>query len=317
MKIAILGVWHVHAPDYTRTALAHGEVVGFFERNDALAEAFAAHFGLPRFATVEDLLASECEAVIVCSASRDHAEDMIAAARAGKHIFTEKVLALTDAECDAIEAAVNESGVTFVISLFQKYIGSRRAVKAVADSGELGKINYLRFRNCHTGSTANWLPTHFYNAEECGGGAMIDLGAHGMYLTHWILGMPVAATSAFTLACERADVAEKNTDHVEDNAVTVMTYENGAIAVNETGFVSANDPVVFEVHGENGYVRMEDGRVVKRTAATGGQAVEVTVEEGDPAPIIQFLTGNILPGCGMAEAKALTHMMVMAYDRKA
>lgn len=317
MKIAILGVWHVHAPDYTRTALAHGEVVGFFERNDALAEAFAAHFGLPRFATVEELLASECEAVIVCSASRDHAEDMIAAARAGKHIFTEKVLALTDAECDAIEAAVNESGVTFVISLFQKYIGSRRAVKTVADSGELGKINYLRFRNCHTGSAANWLPTHFYNAEECGGGAMIDLGAHGMYLTHWILGMPVAATSAFTLACERADVAEKNTDRVEDNAVTVMTYANGAIAVNETGFVSANDPVVFEVHGENGYVRMEDGRVVKRTASTGGQEVEVTVEEGDPAPIIQFLTGNILPGCGMAEAKALTHMMVMAYDRKA
>ena len=317
MKIAILGVWHGPAPDYTRTALTHGEVVGFFERNDALAEAFASHFGLSRFDTVEELLASECEAVIVCSASRDHAEDMIAAARAGKHIFTEKVLALTDAECDAIEAAVNESGVTFVISLFQKYIGSRRAVKTVADSGELGKINYLRFRNCHTGSTGNWLPTHFYNAEECGGGAMIDLGAHGMYLTHWILGMPVAATSAFTLACERADVAEKNIDRVEDNAVTVMTYANGAIAVNETGFVSANDPVVFEVHGEHGYVRMEDGRVVKRTAATGGQEVEVTVEEGDPAPIIQFLTGNILPGCGMAEAKALTHMMVMAYDRKA
>ena len=315
MKIAILGVWHVHAPDYTRHALAHGEVVGFFERNDALAEAFAAHFGLPRFSTVEDLLASDCEAVIICSATKDHTADIIAAARAGKHIFTEKVMALTDAECDAIEAAVKESGVHFVISLFQKYIGSRRAVKALADSGELGKINYLRFRNCHTGSTANWLPAHFYNAEECGGGAMIDLGAHGMYLTHWILGMPVSAASALTLACERADVAEKNTDRVEDNAVTVMTYEGGAIAVNETGFVSANNPVVFEVHGELGYVRMEGDRVIKRTAATGGQEVEVAAEEGQPAPIVQFLTGNILPGCGMAEAKALTHMMVMAYGK--
>ena len=120
----------------------------------------------------------------------------IAAAKAGKHIFTEKVLALTDAECDAVEAAVNEAGVTFVISLFQKYIGSRKTVKAVADSGELGKINYLRFRNCHNGSTGNWLPAHFYNAEECGGGAMIDLGAHGMYLTEWVLGMPSTAASA-------------------------------------------------------------------------------------------------------------------------
>jgi predicted dehydrogenase len=315
MKVAILGVWHVHAPDYTRRAMTNGEVVGFFERNDDLAKAFSELFGLPRFETVEELLASDCDAVIVCSASKDHAADMIAAAKAGKHIFTEKVLALTDAECDAVEAAVGEAGVTFVISLFQKYIGSRRTVKAVADSGELGKINYLRFRNCHTGSTGNWLPAHFYNAEECGGGAMIDLGAHGMYLTEWILGLPAAAVSAFTLACDRPDVADKNKDRVEDNAVTVMTFAGGAIAVNETGFVSDNDPVVFEVHGEAGYVRMEGERVVKRTAATGGQEVEVPTEKGDPAPIIQFLTGNILPGCGMAEAKALTHMMVMAYGR--
>ena len=315
MKIAILGVWHVHAPDYTRTALAFGEVVGFFERSDALAEAFASHFGLLRYATVEDLLASDCEAVIVCSATKDHTADIIAAAKAGKHVFTEKVLALTDTECDAVEAAVNESRVTFVISLFQKYIGSRKAVKAVADSGELGKINYLRFRNCHNGSTGNWLPAHFYNAEECGGGAMIDLGAHGMYLTQWILGVPVTSVSAFTLACERSDVAEKNTDRVEDNAVTVMTYPDGAIAVGETGFVSANDPVVFEVHGELGYVRMEGDRVTKRTAATGGQEVEVSVPASDPSPILQFITGNVLPGCGMAEAKALTRMMVMAYGK--
>ena len=316
MKVAILGAWHVHAPDYTRCALAEGEVVGFFERDDALAAAFADRFGLPRFPTPEELLASDCEAVIVCSATKDHAGDMIAAAKAGKHIFTEKVLALTDAECDAVEAAVRESGVTFVISLFQKYLGTRKAVKTVAHSGELGKINYLRFRNCHTGSTDNWLPAHFYNAEACGGGAMIDLGAHGMYLTHWILGAPATAASAFTLACDRPDVAAKNTDRVEDNAVTVMTYPSGAIAVNETSFVSANDPVVFEVHGELGCVRMEASRVVKCTAATGGREVEVPAEAEDPAPILQFLTGNILPGCGMAEAKALTHMMVMAYGRE-
>ena len=139
MKVAILGVWHVHAPDYTNHALSLGEVVGFFERNDTLAEAFAARFALTRFESVEALLASDCEGVIVCSATKDHAADMIAAARAGKHIFTEKVLGLTDAECDAVEAAVGEAGVTFAISLFQKYIGSRKTVKAVADSGELGK----------------------------------------------------------------------------------------------------------------------------------------------------------------------------------
>ena len=201
-----------------------------------------------------------------------------------------------------------------MISLFQKYLGSRIAVKEIAASGELGKLNYMRFRNCHSGSTRNWLPDHFYNAEECGGGAMIDLGAHGMYLTEWILGMPVKASSAFTVSCQLEAVRKRNSDRVEDNAVTVMSFEDGAIAVNETGFVSNYSPVTLEVYGEDGYVRMTGNRVVKCTKATNGAEVEVTVNKDMPSPLEQFLTGRLLDGCGMREAKALTHMMRMAYD---
>ena len=317
MKVAVLGVWHVHAPDYTRQALAHGEVVGFYERDDALAAEYQKEFGLPRFATVEELLASDAEGVIVCSASCHHAEDMIRIANAKKHIFTEKVLTLTDEDAIRVRDAVEANGVTLTISLFQKYVGSRIAVKQVVDSGELGKINYVRFRNCHSGSIGDWLPPHFYNAKECGGGAMIDLGAHGMYIIHWILGMPVSASSAFTRACENPSANRKNADDVEDNAVTVMSFANGAIAVNETGFCSNCSPIVFEVHGEKGYVRMEDdyavAHVVKRTQATRGKLVEVPVAESEDLPILQFVKGNILPGCGMDDAIALTHMMVMAY----
>ena len=315
MKVAIFGVWHVHAFGYTKTAMELGEVVGFYEKNDAIAENYAKSFDIPRFKTAEELLESDAEGVIVCSASSDHAEDMIKIAKAGKHIFTEKVLALTDADCDRIEKAINESGVNFVISLFQKYLAPRMAVKEVAASGELGKLNYLRFRNCHSGSTKDWLPKHFYNEKECGGGAMIDLGAHGMYLTEWILGMPTKASSEFTVSCELEAIKEKNTDGVEDNAVTVMSSGSGAIAVNETGFVSNYSPVTFEVFGEDGYVRMVGNRVVKCTKDTDGAEVEVEVGENKPAPIVQFLTGNVLPGCGMKEAKALTHMMTMAYAK--
>ena len=315
MKVAVFGVWHVHASDYTKKALELGEVVGFYERDDKLAEEFEKKFNVPRFATPEELLESDAEGVIVCSASCDHTEDMIKIAKAKKNIFTEKVLALTDRECKEVEKAVNENGVTFTISLFQKYIASRMAVKAVCDSGELGKINYMRFRNCHSGSTKNWLPAHFYNEKQCGGGAMIDLGAHGMYLINWILGMPVDAVSSFTVSCELPEVLEKNTDRVEDNAVTVMKFKSGAIAINETGFVSGASYVVLEVHGENGYVRMEGNNVVKCTPATDGKPVLVELGESAPAPIVQFLTGNVLPGCGMEEAKSLTHMMEMAYAK--
>ena len=138
---------------------------------------------------------------------------------------------------------------------------------------------------------------------------MIDLGAHGMYLTEWLLGMPVTASSVFTVSHEN----EKNIDNVEDNAVTVMGFEDGAISVNETGFVSSISPVVLEVYGENGYVRMENNFVVKCTIATDKKIVEVEIPESLPIPIVQFLTGNILPGCSVKEAKNLTRMMTMAY----
>lgn len=313
MKIAVFGVWHVHAKDYTKRALELGEVIGFYERDDKLAREYQRLFDIPRFTTKEELLGSDAEGVIVCSATGDHTEDIIKIANAGKHIFTEKVLALTDADCDRIEAEIAKSSVGFTISLFQKYLGSRMAVKSVVDSGELGKINYMRFRNCHSGSVNDWLPEHFYNAEQCGGGAMIDLGAHGMYLTEWILGMPVSASSAFTVSCDGEAIKAKNRDAVEDNAVTVMSFAGGAIAVNETGFVSRYSPTTLEVFGEDGYVRMEDDSVVKCTGATDGVITEVSVPENMPSPIEQFLTGNILPGCSIREAKALTHMITMAY----
>ena len=47
MKIAVFGVWHVHAPDYSRKAQAHGEVIGFYEKDDALAEGYAKESGIP------------------------------------------------------------------------------------------------------------------------------------------------------------------------------------------------------------------------------------------------------------------------------
>lgn len=312
-KVAICGAWHVHAADYTKTALELTEVVGVWEENETRRNDFCQRFGLKAFDSFEDLLASDAEGVIVCSSTDSHANLMIRIANAGKHIFTEKVLALTEADCDRIEAAVTANQVQFVISLVQKYRPGPLTVKQVADSGELGKINYVRFRNCHSGSVNNWLPQHFYNARECGGGAMIDLGAHGMYLIDWLLGVPVSSKSVFTNACTNEAANEKNPDQVEDNAVTIMEFSDGCIAVNETGFVSNYSPMTLEVSGEKGVVIFDGTKVIKRTGATDGQTVEMPLCEALPAPIVQFLTGKILPGCGMAEAKALTHLMVEAY----
>ena len=142
---------------------------------------------------------------------------------------------------------------------------------------------------------------------------MIDLGAHGMYLIDWLCGVPDTCRSVFTNANTNVGANRLNKDHVEDNAVTVMGFSNGCIAVNETGFVSTHYPMTLEVCGEKGCVFFNGSSVEKRTADTEGQTVSVPLCDALPAPIEQFLSGQILEGCGIKEAKALTHMMTEAY----
>lgn len=309
MKIALLGAWHVHASGYVRQALDNGaEVIGCWDEDAAKAQPIADKYGLPIYESREALLASDAEGVIICSSSDRHTEDILAAAKSGKDIFTEKVLALTTEECLQIRAAVEEAGVRFVISLVQKFTAGPTTVKEIVDNGEIGTINYLRFRNCHNGSTGNWLPLHFFNAKECGGGAMIDLGAHGMYLTDWFLGIPESAVSTFTVF----DDNPLNTDHLEDNAVTLMKYKNGCIAINETGFVSVGCPMRLEIGGTDGYVVFEGDTVTKNIR---GEKSIVPMKEALPSPLTQFVTGKILPGCGMESALNLTKLMEMAYQR--
>ena len=311
MRVAILGVWHVHADAYTKTAIELGDVVGVYDEDAVRRAEFAKKHNIPEFATLEELLASDAEGVICNEATNKHKEVLVAAANAGKHIFTEKVLALTEADCNEIREAVERNGVRFVISFVWKMLGGYRSIKKAVDDGLIGTPNYMRFRNCHDGSTSHWLPAHFYNKEQCGGGAMIDLGAHGMYLIHWMLGEPTGYKSAFEHFCRDEKDAVLNPDGIEDNAVTVMTFANGAIAINETGFVSRGCPTTLEIGGSDGYIMQEGSKYLLRTRE-GVRELEVL--ENLPKPLEFFLKGETPDGCGLDEATALTRMMVGAYQ---
>ena len=316
MKIVICGLWHVHAEIYYRDAIPFAEILGVYDEDKQRREEFAARFGTHAFGSMEELLESGADGAIVCTSTDTHTETILRLVEAGMDIFSEKVLALTEEECDRIADAVQKKGVRFVISLPHKYNAGQRTVKMVADSGELGRINYFRYRNVHSGSAEDWLPEHFYERKTCGGGAMIDLGAHGMYLADWFCGVPEKVTSMFSTVCSRPQVQAKNRDKVEDNAITMMKFADGCIAINETGFVSMGSPIELEVGGEEGFVTFNSltNKVIKNVKATGEMPVEVELCPALPSPLQQFCTGEILEGCGIEEARRLTHLMVMAYQ---
>ena len=141
--------------------------------------------------------------MVVTTPTVAHREVIPAAARAGKHVFAEKVIAPTLGEAREVVAQVEEAGVTFVISLPRLYAGYTQAIREVLAGGAIGEPTYLRVRVSHDGalpSAANpqgWLPERFFDPRQSAGGVTIDFGAHPLYLLAHLLGMPEEVSAVY------------------------------------------------------------------------------------------------------------------------
>jgi predicted dehydrogenase len=251
--VAMLSFWHVHGKDYARAAEEHPEteIVAVWDEVAERGQAEATQRGVRFFARLDELLAQpDIGAVIVDTPTSMHHEVIIAAARAGKHIFTEKVLAATLREAEAIVAAVEQAGVAFVVSMRRLADPATVAIRELIDGGALGDLTLVRVRDSHSGAlrTAQrpegWLPAQFYSPEQAQGGALIDL-CHPVYLTRAFLGRPEGVSAIFGHVTGRA---------VDDNAVVTLRYPSGAIGVAETAYVAQYAPFTIEVHGTQGSV---------------------------------------------------------------
>lgn len=247
IRIGKASLWHVHAWDYIGQAQEHGdtEITAVWDEVPQRGREAAEKLGVPYYETLEDMLSSgSVDAVIVDAPTNRHKEVIVAAARAGKHVFTEKVIATTAAETADIVAEIERAGVKLTVSLPRLNDGYTLAISDILERGLLGRVTYVRVRLSHDGALAGWLPEHFYDAGQCGGGALIDLGCHPMYLSALFLGEPVTGVSA--------NFGHITGREVEDNALSTLFTASGAIASVEAGFVNAHSPFTIEVHGTEG-----------------------------------------------------------------
>lgn len=310
-NVAMASKWHVHAEGYAREV---AEVPGVKitavwdeqpQRGQDWADCLDAAFE-PDFAWL--LARPDVDGIIFCSPTSMHKELIIAAARAGKHIFTEKVLTFTKKDAMEVAEAVRQAGVRFVISYPRKAWGSVLYAKQALDSGILGQPTLMLARTSHNGATAGWLPDSFFNEAEAGGGAMMDFGAHPMYLARMLLGKPVRITSLFNRFTGKA---------LDDNAVSVIEFENKALAVLQTSFITDHCPNTFELHGTLGSVTQENpDKPVKCTApeaSVDDDGFAADVPATLPSPLTQWAEGHEVPGCGIAEAIELSELMEGAY----
>lgn len=312
MKIAVVGAWHVHTMEYA-TAIQKNpkaELACLWDDDPKRGQETADKLGIPFQPDLSAIWADpSIDAVQITTATYQHKEVLIAAAQAKKHIFTEKVLAFTNEDAEEIAQAVKASGVKFTISYPHKTWPTLKAAKELVDSGKLGQITYARVRDAHNGSTAGWLPPHFYDAAQTGGGAMIDLGAHPMYTLHWFMGEPKSIVSMFT------EVTDKG---VEDNAVSVIEFANGAIGVSETGFVTTGMPYVLEMSGTKGSLMVHNNILEYSCEETENKLVEKKdLPQASVMPIdawIDAVNGVGEAPNGIEDAVELTKFMVGAYE---
>ncbi|MDR6417616.1 Gfo/Idh/MocA family oxidoreductase [Pseudarthrobacter sulfonivorans] len=259
IRLAMLSFWHLHGKDYAQAAQEHPDtkIVAVWDEDPARGREEAVRWGARFYDDLGELLANpEIDAVVVDTPTSAHKDVIIAAARAGKHIFTEKVIAPTLQDTQEIVREVAASGVTFMVSMWRSDEAYTEAITNILNRGLLGTITQLRIRDGHPLGVPTpehprgYLPEQFYNVKESLGGALIDL-CHPVYLLAHFLGRPSSVSAAFGYVTRR---------EIEDNAIVTFHYPDGAIGVAETSYVSAYTPFSIEAHGTKGsLLYSEDG----------------------------------------------------------
>ncbi len=255
LNIAMLSCWHVHADGYAHDFLRTGKVniSAVWDEDPVRGAAWAKSLGTEFVPDIDVLLArKDIDAVCCCTPTTMHKTILVKAANAGKHIFSEKAMATTVEDCVEIADAVKKNNVVFMLSLPHKCRPDVLFAKKCIENGDFGTVTTVRIRNAHNGISAGWLPSYWFDEDAAGGGAMMDLGCHPMYLLSMLLGTPKNYSAMYT--------APFGTP-VDENAAAVIEFENGAIGIAETSFVSYSSPYIIEIHGTKGVMISVDGDV--------------------------------------------------------
>jgi 1,5-anhydro-D-fructose reductase (1,5-anhydro-D-mannitol-forming) len=314
LRVAMLSKWHVHAEGYANLLKSFGnvEITAVWDEEQERGRRWAAELEAEFEEDLDMVLRREdVDGVVVDAPTSLHTSVMTAAAQAGKHIFTEKAMALTVEECRRIAEAVEGAGVRFGISFPARTTPASLFAKQAVETNLLGDITVLRIRNGHDGALRNWLPEYWYNKKQAGGGAMMDLGCHPMYLASWLLGRPSRITSMFSYYTERS---------VEDNAQCSIEFENKAIALLETSLVTYSTPMALELYGTEGTLLISGDSIKLKSSRLDdplpGWITPTKLPQALAHPLRQWvdgILGNSPILYGLEEGTRLTELLEAAY----
>lgn len=195
-------------------------VVAVGSRTHSSAEQFGAQYGIPkRYARYDAVLADpEVQIVYIATPHSLHAENALAAIRAGKHVLCEKPFTLNASQAEQVVDAARTQGVFVMEGMWTRCFPVMREIVRRMQAGELGEIRYVQ---ADFGFRPEFNPASRLFAPELGGGALLDVGVYPVALAFLALGKPQQVVAHATLGATGVD----------ELCGMLLVYENGAQAV--------------------------------------------------------------------------------------
>jgi len=257
LRVGIIGAGNI-ARNHVKAAGA--QVVAIADTNPLTLETRAAEWSVRHtFGDFRDLLALPgLDAVSICTPNAAHHAPTLAAAAAAIDVLCEKPISLSLTEADEMIAACREAGVVLQVD---HHLRSNRAVaraRQMIQSGELGRVTFVRLRQAHDWSGAAEVPPGFRMRSLAGGGTLLDNGCHLFDLARY-LGGPVSEVFCRT-ATLKFDI------ELDDTAAVSLLFESGALGQIETAWTATGWDQGFWVDGTKGALEYSErsGRPILR-----------------------------------------------------
>jgi predicted dehydrogenase len=249
------------------------EVVGVQDVNQERVAGVAAELGCRVHATLSELLAEEADLAVILAPHPFHAELAIAALRSGKHVLTEKPMAVEVAESDRMIAGGERSGRTLAIAFQQRTRHEVREARRLIGEGFLGELQ-------RADVLATWprRKTYFEVApwrgswRGEGGGVLVNQGQHDLDLLCHLAGRPARVAGWTRTRVHKIEA--------EDTAQAMLEWPNGAIGSVHLSTVEVDVGQRIELTGTAGRLRLLPGKL--EAAANGVDFQKFAGSAGDP-----------------------------------
>lgn len=258
--VGIIGcgaIFGVHA--FPLHTIENVEVKAVCDIKPAAREAGSRLFSCDSYEDYHEMLErKDIDVIHVLTPHYLHAPMVIDAANAGKHVLSEKPMAIKLEDARAEIEAGKRNHVTIGVISQNRYNSASVAIKAALDSGSLGKVIGQRI-------ILSWFkPDDYYQRSDWhgtwdkeGGSLIIDQAIHVLDLARWFVDSEIVSVQA------SIDNRNHPAIETEDTAEGLIKYRNGVQSVFfATNNYTYNSPVMVETHCENGMALMEFDRAV-------------------------------------------------------